>query len=81
MISERLRQVILNELGLDDFAFCDDTVASQVPGWDSLSHVKVLCAVEREFAVRFRTLDVIRLRNLGDLQALIDKNSSREQAR
>ncbi|TFH30329.1 MAG: acyl carrier protein [Deltaproteobacteria bacterium] len=50
--------------------------AYQVPGWDSLRHVAILAAVEREFGVRFRSLEVIRLRNVGDLQALVDRKAS-----
>jgi acyl carrier protein len=76
MISERLKRMLLKELNLDDFIFTDDTVASDVPGWDSLNHARILCAVEEEFGLRFRTLEVLRLKNLGELQALIEKKSS-----
>jgi acyl carrier protein len=73
MISERLKRTILTELSLKDFPLSDVTVASEVPGWDSLSHVRVLIAVEREFAIRFKSLEIIRLKNMGELQALVDK--------
>jgi acyl carrier protein len=75
MISERLKGAILRELNLEDFPLSEATVASEVPRWDSLSHVRVLVAVEKEFGVRFRSLEVIRLKNLGDLQTLVDKKS------
>ena len=42
MISKDLKQVILQTLSLDDWEIADATVASQVPGWDSLSHVNVI---------------------------------------
>jgi len=58
MISERLKKTICRELDLDDF--------------DSLSHVRIICAVEAEFGLRFRTMEVLRLKNVGDLQALVD---------
>jgi len=72
MISERLKKTICRELDLDDFEFEDATTAGQVPGWDSLSHVRIICAVEAEFGLRFRTMEVLRLKNVGDLQALVD---------
>lgn len=75
MISPRLTRAICRELGLDDFDFEDATTADQVPGWDSLSHAAVVCAVEAEFGVRFRTLEVLRLRSVGDLQALVDSKT------
>jgi len=73
MISETLKAVILAELDLDDFDLRDETLASEVPGWDSLSQVTILCAVEKAFRVRFDTRDALRLKNLGDLQALLDR--------
>ena len=76
MISDKLKSTILRELSLGDYDLRDDTMAYQVPGWDSLRHVAILAAVEREFGVRFRSLEVIRLRNVGDLQALVDRKSS-----
>jgi acyl carrier protein len=73
MISIELKKVILRELGLDDFPIEDTTVATEVPGWDSLSHVRIISAVEQAFGVRFRALEAMRLRNVGELQALVDK--------
>lgn len=74
MITDRLKRVILHELEIADFPFTDQTLANEVPGWDSLSHVRVLAAVEKEFGVRFKTLEVLRLKNVGELQALVDRN-------
>ena len=71
MVSDKLKGVILRELELDDFDLTDATTADMVPGWDSLSHVRILTAVEKEFGVRFKTLEVLRLKNVGDLQALV----------
>ena len=73
MITEELKSTILGVLGLDDFELHPATTASEVPGWDSLSHVRVVRAVERRFQVRFSTLEVMRLRNVGDLQAAVDR--------
>lgn len=73
MVTEKLKAVILKELNLESFEIDDATTASMVPGWDSLSHVRVIMAVEQAYSVRFRTIEVIRLRNVGELQALLDK--------
>ena len=77
MVSERLRSVILRELELEDFAIDESTTASMVPGWDSLSHVRIIAAIEAEYDVRFRTVEVLRLRNVGDLQRLLEERSGR----
>jgi acyl carrier protein len=77
MISERLKGVILKELKLNNFDMKDETQAFQIPGWDSLSHVGVIFAIEKEYGVRFKMADVMRLKNLGDLQALVDGKAAK----
>jgi acyl carrier protein len=76
MVSEKLKGVILRELDLEDFDMVDSTTASMVPGWDSLKHVRLIMAVEEAYNLRFRTLEVIRLKSVGELQALIDKKTA-----
>lgn len=72
MLSDRLKNVILKELKLDEFEFTESTTADQVPGWDSLNHINVILAVEKEFNIRFKNIEILRLRNVGELQTLID---------
>jgi len=73
MVSEALKKVILKQLELDDWDIQDETTAGMVPGWDSLSHARIISAVENAFGVRFKTSEIVRLRNVGQLQALLDK--------
>ena len=75
MISDRLKKVILRELDLDDFQIDDSTTANMVPGWDSLTHVRIIVAVEAEYGIRFKTVEVLRMRNVGELQALLTKKT------
>ena len=76
MVSERLKKVILHALDLEQFDLKETTLASSVPGWDSLSHVKVITAVESDYKIRLTTLEILRLKCVGDLQALIDKKTN-----
>ena len=77
MISDRLKGIILRELDLDDFSIDESTVAYMVPGWDSLNHVRIINAIETEYDLHFKTVELIRLRNVGDLQALLDRYTSK----
>ena len=72
MITSELKRIILTVLKLDDWDIQDDTLAMQVPGWDSLNHVAVILAVEESFGVRFKSLEVLKLKNIGDLQRLVN---------
>jgi acyl carrier protein len=72
MITEELKRVLLAALKLEDWDITGDTRASDVPGWDSLNHVNVIMAVERHFHVRFKSAQVLKMKNVGDLQRLVD---------
>ena len=79
MISPELKTAILGALKLDDWEFTDSTLAAEVPGWDSLNHVNVVLAVEKHFGVRFRSAEVLKLTNVGDLQRLVNSKLTNEK--
>ena len=58
--------------------FDDETIevtpqltAKDVDGWDSLTHIRLILSVEKEFKIRFTTSEIGNLENVGDLAALI----------
>ena len=72
MITDKLKKVILTELELDDFNIVDETTANQVPNWDSLNHINIILAVEKEFGVKFKGTEILKIKNIGELQKLVD---------
>lgn len=60
--------------------FDDDTIqlnttmtANDVEGWDSLSHINLVVAVESKFDIRFTQKELLTHRNVGDLIADIER--------
>lgn len=80
MVSDRLKHVILTVLGLQDFNLQDDSTANTVPKWDSLNHVNIITAIEAEYAIKFKALEILRLKTVGDLQRLVDSKLSARTA-
>lgn len=72
MISDELKIVILKQLNLDEFTINEETIAPDVPGWDSLNHINIIVAVEQHFKVKFKSMEVLKLKNVGDLQRLVN---------
>ena len=81
MSSEKLKGVVLQSLGLDDFPLVDETIAPEVPGWDSLKHIEILGEVEAAYGVRFRSHEANDLPNVGALQRLVDRKLAEKQAK
>ncbi len=50
----------------------DATTAQDIPDWDSITHVNLIVAVEKDFKTSFTTKDVKALGNVGDFIRLIE---------
>ncbi len=54
-VLDRLTDVFRDVLGDEALTISEQTTSADVPGWDSLSHLRLVAALEKEFAVRFAT--------------------------
>jgi acyl carrier protein len=70
-VLRRVRRVIASVFGDDDVVVESSTTAADVEGWDSVSNIEVLVALEREFGIRFNTGEMATLANVGQLVTLI----------
>ena len=66
---ERIATIIRDVLDNDDLKIGADDSSETIEGWDSLAHVRIVLAVEQEFATRF---DVEDIPKLGSVRALAD---------
>jgi acyl carrier protein len=72
-IKELLTNLFREVFNDDSLVLRPDLTASDVEHWDSLSHIELIVAVERQFKVRFTTAEVTSLKNVGELASLIQK--------
>lgn len=75
MISDKLKQIILKELNLEEFEIKDETQANEVPGWDSLKHLNIILAIEKSYNIKFKGMEIMKIQNIGSLQKLIDSKN------
>jgi acyl carrier protein len=71
-VRQRLQLIMRDLFDDDDLEIRDDLTADEVPEWDSLAHVRLIVAVEREFGVRFTSGEVGEIENAGALVRLIE---------
>ena len=72
-IEENLAHVILDTIELDNYKIYKDTQFDEVPGWDSLNHVKIILAINTKFSIKIKNIEVLECKNIGDLQKLVYK--------
>jgi acyl carrier protein len=69
---DRLQEVFRDVFDEDDLTITGETTADDVDDWDSLRHVTLVVNVEGAFGIRFSSLEVAGLKNVGQLVDLIE---------
>ena len=73
----RLTSVFRQVFDDDELVIGPQTSASDVDAWDSINHVNLIIAVEREFKVRLRSSEVADLKNVGELARLLESKTKK----
>jgi len=66
-----LTAIFRETLDDDSITLTESTTAKDVPGWDSITHVLLVVAVEKKFRIKLIAAEIQRLQNVGELAALI----------
>ena len=72
-IKDELQELFRDILDIDDLILVDTTSANDIDEWDSLAHINLVVAIEREFKVRFALGELLDLKTIGDMVQLISK--------
>ena len=72
-ILKRIEEIFREELEQDELVLTDETTAEDVEGWDSLSHVQLVAAMEEAFGIEFKSREILSWDNIGDLIDCIEK--------
>lgn len=75
-VAARLRQVIVRTFDLPQEAAAGRLEMGHPPAWDSLGHMSLVMAIEREFGLRFATYEVAEL---SSLEAIARTIAARER--
>ena len=72
-ILETIRGIMIDvfDIDADQGSVTPDTTANDIDEWDSLSHIRLMVAVERKFNVKFSNSEIEALKRVGDLVALV----------
>jgi acyl carrier protein len=76
ILKQRLTTVFRSTFFQPGLEISEAMTARDVEGWDSLSHINLVLAVEKEFGISLTTRDVRSMKNVGDLIQLVDKKAS-----
>ncbi|MFN7952217.1 MAG: acyl carrier protein [bacterium] len=70
----RLQRAFAEGLGLDPASRDLDTLTYGNPGWDSMAHMALITAIEREFDVMLETNDVIEMSSVAKAKEILGRH-------
>jgi len=70
---EDLSPIFCEVLENDDLLITESTVAADVPEWDSLNHIYLVVAIEKQFKVKFTTHQIQSWKCVGDILTDLNK--------
>jgi acyl carrier protein len=69
---DKLTEIMRDVFDDDDIKPSEAMTADDVDGWDSLSHIRLMVSIERQFKIKFTNAEIERLLNVGDLLKAIE---------
>ncbi len=72
-ILDIIKESIVEETPLEDSSvITEHTTANQVPGWDSLAHVRIMLNIEMETDIEVPIEMTYKTKNIGELVTLFE---------
>ena len=70
-ILKELDTIFRDILKNDNITLNRETTAKDVDGWDSLTNMRLITAIEKHYDIRFGLSEILKFKNVGDLCASI----------
>lgn len=75
-ICDRLTPIFREVFDNDAIVVAPAMTAAEVEEWDSLSHIRLMVAIEQAFGIRFSTAEISSFKNVGELARCIEGKSA-----
>ena len=75
LIMERLQRNFRETFDDDSIVLFEQMTAKDLSEWDSINHISLVLAIEKEFDVRLNASDVGKLENVGAMIHLLMEHS------
>ena len=66
-ILKTVQDIFRDILDDEEIVLEDSTTADDVEGWDSLTHIQLIVAIEKQFKIKFNSKEILSWRNIGEM--------------
>lgn len=70
-VFRRLNKVFRDVFDDDSITVTPKTTADDIEDWDSLEHITLISAVEREFKMKFKMGEISSMKNVGEMADIV----------
>tara|TARA_B100000900_G_scaffold118415_1_gene99836 strand:- start:801 stop:1040 length:240 start_codon:yes stop_codon:yes gene_type:complete len=74
IVMEKVSNIFKVVFGDDKLMINSNSSSNNVVGWDSLNHIYLIVAIEKEFNIKFTTELIMTWENVGEMVRYIAKN-------
>ena len=72
-IYKRLTMILQDVFDDDMLVATPELTAHDVKDWDSVSHITLIVAVEERFGIKFKTAEIEKMKDVGQMVEQIEK--------
>jgi acyl carrier protein len=75
-VMKKFTSVFRETFNNDSIQLTKETTADDIEGWDSLSHVNLILAIELAFDIEFTQREIMAFDTVGDMAACVEEKIS-----
>lgn len=66
-VLKQIAEILEDVTDNDAVAITESSTADEVDGWDSLSHIQLVVAIEKHFRIKFTASEIQKWKNVGEM--------------
>ena len=66
-ILSKVQNIFRDVLDEENISLTSQTTANDIEEWDSLTHIKLVVAIEKSFKIKFTSKEILSWKNVGEM--------------
>ena len=71
-ILQQVEMIFKDVLDEEGIVLSESSTTDDVEGWDSLTHIQLIVAIEKHFKIKFNSKEILSWKNVGEMLESID---------
>ncbi len=63
----QIQEIFVDVIDEDDIILSEETTSNDIEGWDSLTHIQLIVAIEKQCKMKFNSNEINSWKNVGQM--------------